>query len=251
MVLVGTRGAEDRHAAVVAANIAAAHVARRPRARRAHRFGPTEALAEQAADVLEITGKDPVVVSVDGPPLDRLLGMASSIGASLVVLEATEARPRTLESRRTGWRSTPPARCSSLRRTTDRSPDDHATPGTSSGGIDAHGVVDLQSETAPTLGAAHDTKELQVKPFMKYGGLVASVILIVLGIASIYTGLDGHAEVRDTLKQEQIVGTPDMDKQIANKPVDTGADAKLFADGMRLRALEASSAQVYPRWVAT
>jgi putative Mn2+ efflux pump MntP len=84
-----------------------------------------------------------------------------------------------------------------------------------------------------------------VKPFMKYGGLVASVILIVLGIASIYTGLNGRAEVRDTLKQEQIVGTPDMDKQIANKPVDTGADAKLFADGMRLHALEATSGQVY------
>ena len=84
-----------------------------------------------------------------------------------------------------------------------------------------------------------------MKPFMKYGGLVASVILIVLGIASIYTGLNGRAEVRDTLKQEQIVGTPDMDKQIANKPVDTGADAKLFADGMRLHALEATSGQVY------
>ena len=84
-----------------------------------------------------------------------------------------------------------------------------------------------------------------MKPFMKYGGIVASVILIVLGIASIYTGLNGRAEVRDTLKQEQIVGTPDMDKQIANKPVDTGADAKLFADGMRLHALEATSGQVY------
>ena len=36
--------------------------------------------------MLEITGKDPVIVSVDGPPLERLLGMASSIGASLIVL---------------------------------------------------------------------------------------------------------------------------------------------------------------------
>ena len=60
-----------------------------------------------------------------------------------------------------------------------------------------------------------------------------------------YTGLNGRAEVRDTLKQEQIVGTPDMDKQIANKPVKTGADAKLFADGIRKHTLEATGGQVY------
>jgi putative Mn2+ efflux pump MntP len=118
-------------------------------------------------------------------------------------------------------------------------------PGTSCGGIEVPALVDLQSETAPTLGAAHDTKELQVKPFMKYGGIVASVILIALGIGAIITGLNGRSEVRNTLKQEQIVGTPDMDKQIANKPVDTGAKAKLFADGMRGHALEATGGQVY------
>jgi hypothetical protein len=84
-----------------------------------------------------------------------------------------------------------------------------------------------------------------VKPFMKYGGIVASVILIALGIGAIVTGLNGRSEVRNTLKQEQIVGTPDMNKQIANKPVDTGADAKLFAEGMRVHALEASKGQVY------
>ena len=80
---------------------------------------------------------------------------------------------------------------------------------------------------------------------MKYGGIVASVILIALGIGSIVTGLNGRSEVRNTLKQEQIVGTPDMDKQIANKPVDTGAKAKLFADGMRKHTLEATGGQVY------
>jgi preprotein translocase subunit Sss1 len=60
-----------------------------------------------------------------------------------------------------------------------------------------------------------------------------------------YTGINGRAEVRDTIKQEQIVGTPDMDKQIANKPVETGADAKLFADGIRKHTLEATGGQVY------
>ena len=84
-----------------------------------------------------------------------------------------------------------------------------------------------------------------MKPFMKYGGIVASVILIAFGIGSIYTGINGRSEVRDTLKREQIVGTPDMDKQIANKPINTGAEAKLFADGIRKHTLEATGGQVY------
>ena len=84
-----------------------------------------------------------------------------------------------------------------------------------------------------------------MRPFMKYGGIIASIILIAFGIGSVYTGLNGRSEVRDTLKQEQIVGTPDMNKQVANKPVDTGAKAKLFAEGMRKHALEATGNQVY------
>jgi nucleotide-binding universal stress UspA family protein len=100
VVLVGTRGVEDRHAVVVAANIVAAHGTRVVLAH-AGRSDPTvrEALAEQAADVLEITGKDPAVVSVDGPPIDRLLGMASSMSASLVVLGSHGGPgPQTLAS---------------------------------------------------------------------------------------------------------------------------------------------------------
>jgi nucleotide-binding universal stress UspA family protein len=87
VVLVGTRGGEDRRAAVIAANIAASHDTRVVLAH-AGRSGSIvrQALAEQAADVREITGTDPAVVSVDGSPVDRLLAMASSIGAGLVVL---------------------------------------------------------------------------------------------------------------------------------------------------------------------
>jgi len=87
--------------------------------------------------------------------------------------------------------------------------------------------------------------ELIVKSFTKYGGIVASVILIAFGIGSIVVGLNGRSEVRNTLKQEQIVGTPDMNKQIANKPVDTGAKAKLFADGIRKHTLKATDGQLY------
>ena len=84
-----------------------------------------------------------------------------------------------------------------------------------------------------------------MNPLTRYGGIVAGIILIAFGVGSTLTGVNGRSEVRDTLKQERIVGTPDMDKPIASKPVDTGAKAKLFAEGMREHTLAATDGQVY------
>lgn len=84
-----------------------------------------------------------------------------------------------------------------------------------------------------------------MNPLTRYAGIAAGIILIAFGVGSTVMGVSGRSEVRDTLKQERIVGTPDMDKQIANQPVDTGADAKLFAQGMREHTLEATDGQVY------
>lgn len=81
--------------------------------------------------------------------------------------------------------------------------------------------------------------------FFKYAGLVAGVMLIAFGIAATVMGVNGRGEVRETLRAEQIVGTPDMDARIAGKPVETGADAKLFAAGIREHTLEATDGQVY------
>ena len=87
VVLVGTQGSEDQHAVMVAATIAARHDTR---VVLAHVGRPDSALqltlAEQAADVLAITGRKPPVVTVAGLPIDRLTAMASSIGAGLLVL---------------------------------------------------------------------------------------------------------------------------------------------------------------------
>jgi hypothetical protein len=91
----------------------------------------------------------------------------------------------------------------------------------------------------------NDQRETLMRKLLQYGGIVASVILIAFGLGSLYTGVSGRSEVRDTLKLEQIVGTRDMDAAIANKPVDTGADAKLFAAGIRKHTLEATGGQVY------
>jgi hypothetical protein len=84
-----------------------------------------------------------------------------------------------------------------------------------------------------------------MKPLTKYGGIVASIVLIAFGVGSMVTGINGRSEVRNTLKAEQIIGTPDMDKAIANKPIDTGAKAKLFAAGIRKHTLAATDGQLY------
>ena len=80
---------------------------------------------------------------------------------------------------------------------------------------------------------------------LQYGGIVASIVLIAFGAGALYMGVTGHNEVRSDLKREQIVGTPDMAKSVANKQVLTGAQAKAFAAGMRRHTLEATGGQTY------
>ena len=77
----------------------------------------------------------------------------------------------------------------------------------------------------------------------RYGGIVASVVLIAFGIGSIYTGFDGRDRVRDDLAAEQIVGTPDS--TIPNEKVDTGKEAQAFAAVTRKHTLEATQGKVY------
>src|SRR3954454_21502403 len=84
-----------------------------------------------------------------------------------------------------------------------------------------------------------------MKPFYKYAGIAASFILIAFGIGATVMGISGRTEVRDNIAREQIVGTPDMAKSVANKQVKTGAQAKAFANGMRKHTLEATGGQVY------
>jgi hypothetical protein len=79
----------------------------------------------------------------------------------------------------------------------------------------------------------------------QYGGIAASIVLILFGAGALAMGVAGRAEVRDNLKREQIVGTPDMASSVANKQVTTGAQAKDFAEGMRKHTLEATGGQTY------
>jgi hypothetical protein len=90
----------------------------------------------------------------------------------------------------------------------------------------------------------HHVDERRVRRLFVTGGLIASVILVVFGTASIVMGVNGRSEVRDSISREKIVGTPDM-KGVANEKITTGAEAKLFADGMRKHAMEATGDRTY------
>jgi hypothetical protein len=68
-------------------------------------------------------------------------------------------------------------------------------------------------------------------------------VLIAFGIGSIAIGATGINEVRDKLAQENIVGTDDS--TIPGQKVDTGSEAKAFADVMRKHALESTGGLTY------
>jgi hypothetical protein len=105
-----------------------------------------------------------------------------------------------------------------------------------------------------------------MRKLFEFGGVVAAAILIAFGITTIVMGLNGRSTVRDSLTQEQIVGTPDMTPAaiaaaakeaglpasidlptvaVADKPIDTGERARAFAGYMRIHALEASGGLTY------
>jgi hypothetical protein len=100
----------------------------------------------------------------------------------------------------------------------------------------------------------------------EWGGIAASIILVAFGIAAIVLGFNGRSTVHSNLRQEAIVGTPDMTpsaikaeaKQaglpasiklptvsVAGKQIDNGSRARAFATYMRIHALEATHGYTY------
>lgn len=82
-----------------------------------------------------------------------------------------------------------------------------------------------------------------MRKLYRYGGIAASIVLIAFGVGAVYSGMDGRSTVRDTLAQENIVGTPDS--AIPGQKVDTGSEARAFADVMRKHTLEATGGKTY------
>jgi hypothetical protein len=75
------------------------------------------------------------------------------------------------------------------------------------------------------------------------GGYASSAILVLLGIAMIGIGFAGRGDVRDRLAQESIVGIPGT--SIDGQAVDTGSEAKVFADTIREDTLAATGGLTY------
>jgi hypothetical protein len=103
------------------------------------------------------------------------------------------------------------------------------------------------------------------KKLFELGGIAASIVLIVFGIGAIALGINGRSTVRDSLKLENISGSPDMTRDaiaaeakkagltnvvlpggdVAGKPINTGQRARWFAGYMRIHALEATGGKTY------
>ena len=105
-----------------------------------------------------------------------------------------------------------------------------------------------------------------MRKLLEWGGVAAGAILIAFGIVAIIMGVNGRTTVRDSIKQEQIVGSGDMTpvaiaaeaKQaklpstialptctVAGKNVVNGTTARCFAQYMRIHTLEASGGFTY------
>jgi hypothetical protein len=104
-----------------------------------------------------------------------------------------------------------------------------------------------------------------MKKTLEIGGFISGAILIAFGVAVIALGVNGRSTVNDSLKQEQITGTPDMTpalikaeaakagltnvtfptRSVAGKAITNGTDARTFAQYMRIHALEASGGLPY------
>jgi hypothetical protein len=108
--------------------------------------------------------------------------------------------------------------------------------------------------------------ELTTRKLLEWGGIAARVILIAFGIGSLVLSIGGHNEVQTQLSREMIVGTPDMTPEgiaqgakeaglpesielptcsVAGEKIDTGSEAKCFADYMRIHALESTGGLAY------
>ena len=94
------------------------------------------------------------------------------------------------------------------------------------------------------------------------GGFIAGAVLILFGAAALYLGIDGYQTVHDELDKEYIVGGSDMTPEeiqaavqeaelpeeielpscdVVDEEIDTGSEARCFAQYMRIHALEAQA----------
>ncbi len=102
---------------------------------------------------------------------------------------------------------------------------------------------------------------------LELGGVVAAIVLIAFGIASIVMAANGQDTVVTELERQNITGSPDMSPSaikgeakeaglpldsvgvpscdVAEKEINTGQRARCFASYMRIHALESTGGYTY------
>jgi hypothetical protein len=108
---------------------------------------------------------------------------------------------------------------------------------------------------------------MRTRKAFEIAGMVAAIVLIAFGVASIAIGIKGRNTVHNSLAEQKIVGTPDMTPagikaeaakagldvsrlgipscSVANKTITSGSDARCFAQYMTIHALEATGGKYY------
>ena len=105
-----------------------------------------------------------------------------------------------------------------------------------------------------------------MRKILEIGGVIAAAVLIAFGVVALVLGVNGRSTVRDSIKQERIVGSGDMTPaaiakeakdaklpaavvlptcDIAGKPITNGDAARCFAQYMRIHTLEATGGYTY------
>ena len=104
-----------------------------------------------------------------------------------------------------------------------------------------------------------------MRRLLEFGGYAAAVVLVAFGVGALVLSINGKDTVQNDLSQEKIVGSPDMTPDaiaaeaqkaglsgvdfpscsVAGEQVDTGSEARCFANYMRIHALEASGGKTY------
>lgn len=96
-------------------------------------------------------------------------------------------------------------------------------------------------------------------------GVIAGVLMVAFGVGALAMSVNARSTVGDELKKEQIVGSADMNPtdiakamqeakldnvaapscDVAEQAIETGGDARCFAQYMRIHALESSGGLTY------
>ena len=107
---------------------------------------------------------------------------------------------------------------------------------------------------------------MSTRKILEIGGVIAGAVLIAFGAVSLFLSIDARSTVADELKAEVITGSDDMNPadirasaaeaglpasvalpscNVAGELINSGAEARCFAQYMRIHALEATGGLTY------